>query len=152
MKGYTLLEVVMVVVIMAFGCCIIGSQIHSFTRSWDVELDAKKVQSDIRMVQAQALAGQSNTSVRFDFGGASNRYEIGAYSAGFYADRSEDLHDTVSFTDCSFSIDIDSMPFITFDDLGAPSQGGYITLQDASGTQIQISVEAATGNVTAQTL
>ncbi|MBL7170468.1 MAG: hypothetical protein ISS46_00530 [Candidatus Omnitrophica bacterium] len=143
--GFTLLELIMVVVIVIIAGIIVGPRLVNFLTAWDLEAEAKKLRA--RIMDARQLAITKQKTYRLEFDLDSESYDV-EYDPG---DGSYILVETVSLKN---SVDLYSTEFtnnkVDFDYIGAPSQAGNIVLIDTRGDTSTVSIASATGRVKIQ--
>ncbi len=65
-KGFTLVEVVMILVIIGVGSLIITPGYEKFVSSWDLESETMKLKTKIREAQQLAITKQQTSRLEFD--------------------------------------------------------------------------------------
>ncbi|QDU35203.1 hypothetical protein KS4_32830 [Poriferisphaera corsica] len=151
--GYTLVEVLIVVTILGIAAGIVVPSMLSVGKL-GVQAAARMVISDLLIAQNDAVAKQKPRTVRFNAGKEHYQLEdetntkLTARWRGGGSDNYE-----VSFRDDQrFSgvdivrADFGGESFITFDELGAPNEGGVIELK-FNDDRYEVSVAAFTGKV-----
>jgi prepilin-type N-terminal cleavage/methylation domain-containing protein len=154
LSGFTLVEIIVVIVIMAIAAAVIIP--HAIGTS-DVQAvsGARILASDLQYAENTAITSQSPVTVTFDVAGESytlsnasgpliHPITKGAYVVSFASQRGFDNLDIAS---ASFGGNV----MVTFDELGAPDNAGSVTLQ-AGPHVYRVDVAAATGNVTVTNL
>lgn len=156
--GYTLVEVLIVVVIIGLAGAIVVPQMMTGS-SLSIQAAARQVIADLMYAQNEAVAMQDTRTVIFE--PEQNRYHMvdgqgdlvfvnwkgGSANTGNYVVRMGQDH--------RFSgVRIDAVNFageqtISFDDLGTPSQGGTIDLTHGD-TRYRITVTAFTGRISVE--
>jgi prepilin-type N-terminal cleavage/methylation domain-containing protein len=158
--GFTMIEILMVVVILAVAAMIVVPTLSS-AADMQIRSAANTIAADLDYARGLAVTHQKNYTVIFDAGAAS--YEIqddtGATITNpltnqpFAVDIDADSRlSQVNIADADFDGDVS----VTFNYLGAPfdsgggtMDSGTITLQDDSGSfALYVKVEPATGYVT----
>lgn len=61
-KGYSIIELLVVVVIMGFLAALVIPSFTSFQQNQDLKLSAEELKSDIRLAQSRSLSGSKGTS------------------------------------------------------------------------------------------
>ncbi|MHB1156691.1 MAG: GspH/FimT family pseudopilin [Phycisphaerales bacterium] len=147
--GFTLVEILFVVLILGIVAALVVPQIGS-TATFEVQGAARTVVADLLFAQNDAIANQTTRKVVFDT--VNNRYRVtdsagntlsapwlgGTYQVPFGAGSRFPAASlaAVSFTNTT----------ISFDELGAPSAGGTIDI--TAGTQrYRVTVTAITGRI-----
>lgn len=123
-KGYTLIEIIAVMAIMALA---IGMAMPIFAKtlaSVQLQTDAQKMASLLRMARQQAMtSGQPKTVVFYP---ASGKYKVNG-STSYY------LHPGIGFIGATtFTTKLGGQPICGFSPAGAPSSGGTVTLGNGS--------------------
>jgi len=156
--GYTLVEVLIVIVIIGLAGAIVVPQMMTGT-SLTIQAAARQVIADLMYAQNEAVAMQDTRTVVFE--ADQNRYHMvdGQGDLVFVNWKGGSAH-TGNYVvnigqDHRFSgVKIDAVSFagqqqISFDDLGTPSQGGTIDLTHGE-TRYRITVAAFTGRITVE--
>ena len=153
-RAFTLVEILVVVVILAL---IAGLVIPMVVDTDDLRATAaaRMVATDLQYAQNIAITTQQNVTVAFDAGegtyalsNASGALIHPMKKTAFTIDlKGEDGWERVELVSASFG----GGATVTFDELGAPSSAGTVTVK-AGGMIYQISVAAATGRVTVTTV
>jgi prepilin-type N-terminal cleavage/methylation domain-containing protein len=152
--GFTLIEVLTVVVIMGIAGAVVVPQMHK-RGSLEIKAASSIVIADLLSAQNEAITRQSPRRVVFDT--ATNSYKItdtggtalsvswknGSAANYVVSFTDDDRFDGVTLSGASFG---DSAT-VEFDALGAPSSGGTIDLV-AGDLHYRITVAAFTGRVT----
>lgn len=144
-RGFTLLELAMVSVIVIIMGLIVIPRIASFINVRDLETEGKKLRAKIRETQQLAITKQKTYRLKFDLDNES--YDI-EYDPGTGS------YTLVEPVKLESGIDINSTTFtsntVSFDYFGAPSQAGNIVLRDSKGNTSTIDIASATGRVKIQ--
>lgn len=74
-KGFTLVELVMVVVIVILTGLIVAPKLMDFIRAWDMEIEARKLCAKVREARQTAMAEQRRCAIQFYTRGR-GRYRI----------------------------------------------------------------------------
>lgn len=148
--GFTLVELIVVMVIMAIAAAIVIPSMAS-TQGVEATSAARMVAADLEYAQNVAITYQDPVTVTFNSGGES--YSLSntsgplihpmtkaAYIVDFSARNEFQRLDVVSAT-------FGGGPTVTFDELGTPDNPGNVTLQ-VGPHAYQVTVGAATGKVT----
>ena len=143
--GFTLIELIMVLVVVIVAGLIVGPKLVNFLSAWDLETEARKLSAKIREVQQLAVTRQKTYRLEFDL--ASESYDV-EYNPG----TGFTFVETVSLKN---DVDLFSTEFtnntVDFDHFGAPDpSGGDIVLKDTKGNTSTISIASATGRVTVE--
>ncbi|MCD4831221.1 MAG: GspH/FimT family protein [Anaerohalosphaeraceae bacterium] len=153
-KGFTLIEIIIVVVILAI-ISLVAVPMFSSAASSQVRAAANMIVSDIEYAKSMAITSGVNYSVVFDTTAESYKIvdansnviahpvRIGSdYEFNFAGDS------RLSEVDIQ-SVDFDSLSFVKFNYLGSPDDGGTVTLAAGDYTMV-INVENVTGYVSIQ--
>ena len=157
-KGFTLAEILLIVVILAIAAMIAVPFASSGT-STQLKSAATIISSDLEYAKSMAISRGKQYSVVFNTGAESYQIEDAngvishpvrkgsTYTVNFAADS------RLSRVDIS-SVDFDTTPTVSFDYLGSPFNGssnplnsGVITL-NAGGSTMTVNVEPVTGYIT----
>ena len=149
-KGFTLLELLVVVVIIAIAAGIVVPYAVS-TSDLSVISAARMIACDLQYAQNAAITSQKPTTVTFDISGESytlsntsgvliHPMNKSGYVINFSSQQGFGKLDIVS---ANFS----AASSVTFDEMGSPDNAGTITLQ-AGPHVYYVSVAVATGKVT----
>ena len=150
LPGYTLVEILVVIVVVAIAAAIIVPNAIN-TQDFQVVSAARMITADLQYAQSEAITSQAPITVAFYPGnesyGLSNASGAlihpmtkSAYLIDFRFERGFDDVDIVS-------VSFGENQSVAFDELGAPDNAGTITLQ-AGPHLYRIDVAAATGKVT----
>ena len=164
-KGFTLIEILMVVVILGISAMVAIPMLGSGA-SMQMRSAANKIAADIEYAKSMAISRQQNYTVNFDM--SNNSYQIQDSSGTVISDpmKSSDDFDVdfdkvPSLSAVSISaIDFDGESSITFDYLGSPYAGSTsstplidgsdgITIS-AGDMDFEIIVEPVTGYISIQ--
>jgi prepilin-type N-terminal cleavage/methylation domain-containing protein len=166
-RGYTLVEILIVVIILGIASSLIIPSMGS-AQVLRVQASMRAVVADITFAQSDALAYQERRAVYFDI--PNNRYAVIQVTGAVLDPVNDILFDTtrhsgrmeVDLNEPRFggativSADFDGDSALIFDELGGPVQtptgdapglGGTIRIEGADGTAWEITVEAYTGRV-----
>lgn len=162
-RGYTLIEVLIVVTLLGIAGALVVPQMSS-TDALRVQSTVRAIVADIAIAQSDALATQSGRAMIFE--NDTNKYYI-VEVKGPTLDPVNDLIDEVDlnnsrkFRDTKIdSADFDGDNVLVFDEMGGPvtvpdgstpSAGGKVVIS-GSGQTFEITVEAYTGRVTVKKL
>jgi type II secretion system protein H len=153
-SGFTIIEILIVVVILAIAA-MIAVPLASSAAGTQVRSAANMVAADLEYAKSMAISRGQSFSVVFDE--ASDSYRIENQDGDiiphpvkkgfdYVVDfRSDGRLDKVDIADADFN----SSSKVAFDCLGSPDNGGMITLQGGAMT-IRVAVEPVTGFVTIQ--
>ncbi len=158
--GYTLVEILIVIVILGIASAIVIPQIGS-TDVLRVQAAVRTLVSDINFIQTDAMARQQARAIVFDVTG--NTYTLVEVPGNSVEPTPENVIYTVDFNnsrkfhDSRFlAANFDGDAVLIFDELGgpiatpgatAPSAGGTATIT-GSGSTFDVKVEPYTGRVT----
>jgi type II secretion system protein H len=149
--GFTLVEILVVVVILGFAAMIVVPQVSN-AGTLTIQAAARRIIADLLVAQNEAIARGLPRAVVFD--AENERYRLtdeagttvemswmnGPYLVDFIADT---RFQGVTIAAASFA----GSGTVTFDDLGTPSSGGTIDLISGT-TRYRITVAPFTGRVT----
>ncbi|MCK4999241.1 MAG: GspH/FimT family protein [Anaerohalosphaera sp.] len=160
-RGFTLVEIIIVVVILSIAAVMVVPMISSAS-GLQIKSAANIIAADLEHVKSLAISRQKSYSVVFD--ASTNSYQVldsdsnavshptkanGLFSVSFASDSS------LSNVDIT-SADFDSEQTVVFDYLGTPKNNsltdltsGQVTLE-SDGITMTVSVEPVTGYVTIQ--
>ncbi len=153
-KGFTFIEIVIVILLIGILIAAVGPRILHLQDSFKVEAAAEQIANHIRLAQSLAIARHQTHGIGFDT--TNNLYSVydqngdavtdplkrGSYSLwGIDFDTDEQLKG-VDILTASFG----GNPYVTFDALGKPSNGGSAVITKSSST-LNIGVTAETGAV-----
>jgi len=147
-RGFTFIELLMVISIMAIAAIVVVPQIAR-SDTFEIQGAARALVSDLLYAQNEAIGRQAARRVVFDPTNDAYRLTDGAnttlpaqWLGGSYQ---------VALPETFPSVAIDTVSFtnntVTFDELGSPSEGGTIDLTTGS-KRYRITVTAFTGRVT----
>lgn len=141
-KGFSLLEVIMVLVIMAVVGLMAGPRMLRYIHQWDLENEAMYLQSKIRWTQQQALEHSSYT-YRIEFDLMNDSYQIRYLDGSMFYDVGPPVQ-------LKNNIDLVSTTAgdLIFDQFGAPLNGNGIQLNDSNTNSLMVYVTPASGRVT----
>jgi len=152
--GFTLVEILVVLVILAIAAAII---VANTTGTEDVRASsaAKMIAMDLEYAQSMAITHQDPVTVTFDPDAESYSLTNASGALTHPTSKSEYATDFTTL-DGLENVDIVSASFgggqaVVFDELGTPDNGGSVTVQ-VGAHAYQISVSAATGKVTVNRL
>lgn len=162
-KGYTLIEVLIVVTIMGLAAALIVPNMLQ-GGSLGVQAGARMIIADLLFAQNEAMAQQSTRRVVFDT--ANNSYRVEKYDSGTSAWVLEynpsagtgnnqqnyeiDFEEDGRFRGIQIvTADFGGSDTVEFDDLGNPSSGGTVTLRFEEH-EYEITVAPFTGRVTVE--
>lgn len=163
LRGYTLIEVLIVVVILGIaGALVIPS--FSSTEVLRIQATVRTIVGDITFAQSDALARQQKRAIVFN--AAENRYAIIEVRGGTLNPTTDTIK-TVNLSNARkyhtsrlVSADFDGDNVLVFDEMGGPVAGpgsstpgaGGTIVVEGSGSIFQITIEAYTGRVSVQRL
>ncbi|MHC4259262.1 MAG: GspH/FimT family protein [Planctomycetota bacterium] len=152
--GFTILEILIVVIIIAIGA-MIAVPLASSAAGVQVGSAANMIAADLEYAKSMAITRGQNFSVVFE--GAADSYRIEDQNGnviphpvkkGF--DYVIDFHSDGRLDKVDISnVDFNSTSRVTFDCLGSPDNGGAVTVQ-AGGNILTVAVEPVTGFITIQ--
>lgn len=151
-RGFTLTEMLMVIVLLAITATIVGPQMLE-AGTMRAQAAGRAVIADILFAQSDAIARQTRRRVAFN--PTADRYAVtddaGAPVASGWTGSGN--HEVDFSTDSRFdgvqllSADFDGGTVLTFDALGAPVSSGQVELVSGK-TRYRITVASVTGRVT----
>lgn len=150
-RGFTLIEVLVVVVILGIAAGIVVPQVMN-TGSLTIQGAARHVIGDLLVAQNEAIARAERRSVVFD--AANESYRVADETNTTITADWMDKPYVVSFLDDDrFSgvvieaVNFGGDAFVSFDEMGAPSSGGTIDLAHENH-RYRVTVAPFTGRVT----
>jgi prepilin-type N-terminal cleavage/methylation domain-containing protein len=147
-RGFSLVELAFVTVIIAITCAIVLPHWSGSIQNYQLTLAARRVASDLAWAQASANGNSASVTVTFDVTGGT--YQLSGVSDPDHTGQNY----TVDLTADPYRVTLASASFgnatsITFNGYGIPGQGGSVVV--SSGTvQRTVSLDAATGQITIQ--
>lgn len=153
-SGFTLLEILIVVVIIAIAA-MIAVPLATSAASVQARSAANMIAADLEYAKSMAISRGQSFSVAFDAGG--DCYRILDQNGDVISHPVKKGFDyLIDFTsdgrldrvDIS-NVDFNSAGSVTFDCLGSPDNGGVVTVQ-AGGATLMVVVEPVTGFITIQ--
>jgi prepilin-type N-terminal cleavage/methylation domain-containing protein len=162
-RGYTLVELLIVVAILGIACALVIPQLGS-TDVLRIQAAVRTIVADINLAQSDALARQEARALVFDV--ENNRYSLVAVPGSTIEPATDllqavDLNNSVKFYGAKLeSAAFDGDEVLLFDEMGGPittpgastpSAGGNVVIS-GSGSTFRITVEAYTGRVTVNRL
>lgn len=167
MRGYTLVEILIVVIILGIASSLIIPSMGS-AQVLRIQASMRAVVADITFAQSDALAYQERRAIVFDV--PNNHYAVIRVTGAVLDPVNDILFDTtrhsgrmeVNFDEPKYggatliSAEFDGDSALIFDELGGPVQtptgdapglGGVIRIEGADGTAWEITVDAYTGRV-----
>jgi prepilin-type N-terminal cleavage/methylation domain-containing protein len=142
--GYTLLEMVMVLGILALSARIMVPKMAGLMNAWDIDIEINKLKSKIRQVQQLAIAKQATYRLTWDIPG--QVYTVKMFDGSVYVlQETNGYQNNVSVTATTFIINPGS---VDFDQFGAPSEAGMIMLRNNITMMTKyIQIQAVTGQL-----
>jgi prepilin-type N-terminal cleavage/methylation domain-containing protein len=143
--GFTLLEMILVLAIIAVAGMIIGPMWSQSIPGWHLDSETRRLVNDLNKAQQMAKANQQDYGIRLDL--STDGYYYGQGSGPSFA-----AFDSYYFKGGVIISGVstwDPQNDIIFDHLGAPKVTNYvqITLQDKKGKEMRISVQPVTGRI-----
>lgn len=127
-RGFTLLELLIVLAIMTGLLFCLGLSFRPIQERFGLQRSAKRLQSEVRFLQSQALATGIAHEVRFDQ--ARNRYSLYQSNDLLYR---VSLAEGIDYTHITGGA---GLPYLRFNDNGVPSSGMTIGLVGRRSRQI----------------
>lgn len=148
MRGFSLTELMIVVLVMGILLAVSAPAMGRFLQSWRLNGEANELATFIRLARTAAVTKNTNVVFVFDVNNGQYYYiedddNSGGHSAGEYQSATHEL---------SHGIDIDNytmaQQWITFGPKGNTIDGGAITLENNHNSTRRIRIFSGTGNVT----
>lgn len=146
-KGFTLIEIVMVTLLIAILAAVVIPRLGMFT-GMQLEVAAKKVASDIRYAQSAAMTNRTTYWHRITFDAGNDSYTIYSRGGGVKNPVTQEPTFTVQLNQGEYQgVDIqDNFSTTFYYPLGSPSAGGYVRLKRDAAFK-NISIIPVTGKV-----
>lgn len=137
-KGYTLIELIAVMAILALAAAITFPALAQPLVNAKLESDARQMASALRMARQEAItSGQPRTVIFYP---GNDKYKILGQSTYY-------LKSGINYVgDTTFTMRSGGKPACAFSPSGAPSSGGTVTLQSQAG-RLYIIVNPVAGRV-----
>ena len=147
-RGFTLLEIVLVVLILGILALAVAPVIGRTVGGVGIKTEALRLAEDIRYTQHAAFSEGQNFRLALDTSTGSYR----VYPVGHTGDvrKEAEMGDSVAGISSSDLPTDEDMTYITYLPTGAPSQAGSITLSNDSGGSISVIIALGTGRVRVQ--
>ena len=147
-RGFSLTELMIVILVMGIITAIGAPSMSRFLQSWRLNGEANEMATMLRLARTAAVT--KNTTVMFVFDANDGEYfyvedddESGSQSAGEYSSGLHELPDGIVVDNYTMA-----QQWITFGPKGNTVDGGSITLTNSHNGQRRIRVFSGTGNVT----
>ena len=142
--GFTLLEMILVLAIIAMAGMIIGPMWARSIPGWYLDSETRRLVNDLNRAQQMAKANQKNYGIRLDM--SNQGYYYGLDAGVFSTFESYYFKGGVIISGVSMWVPQND---ILFDHLGAPTATAQpqITLRDKSGKEMRITVQLVTGRI-----
>lgn len=143
--GFTLLEMILILAIIAVSGMIIGPMWSKLVPGWYLDSETRRLVNDLNRAQQRAKARQKDYGIRLDL--ATDGYYYGVDLGGGFGPL-ESYYFKGGVTIFSVSTWIPQND-ILFDHLGAPkvSNQPEVVLEDKQGKRMKISVQPVTGRI-----
>lgn len=142
-RAFSLVELVVVVAILAILASVAVPRFANSLLRRRVEAAARRVVSDLELVQRSARIRSAALTVEFDLG-------VAGYRVAGLTDPDHPQQDyRVSLAEPPYEVDLgkvdlDGDATITYDGYGQPDRGGTIVVR-AGGMEVEVTVDAVTG-------
>lgn len=149
--GFTLVELVLVIVIMSIVMAIAQPKLASFLINDRVRRAGERVAMDLRLAQSEAIKQQTIVTVTFD--ATNDSYTLTGLSPDSTGatTRTVNLASDSSYRSHVSDVDFDNGSVLKFDSFGVPDNGGTFVLS-VGRMFCTITVDAATGRPTVSAL
>ncbi len=146
-SGFTLIELVMVVVLLAALLAITVPRYAAATSNYHVNMAAQKVAADLLRVRSEAFNQSLHHTVTFST--SSIQYTMTGVTD---MNNKSNANTVVNLATSPYNVTAVSANFggqasVTFDGYGMPNSGGQVTLT-ANGVQQTVTVDGTAGNIT----
>jgi prepilin-type N-terminal cleavage/methylation domain-containing protein len=166
-KGFTLIEIVMVLAITGLIVAVAAPQWNKYLTYWNMETEAQMIVAKIREVQEKAILGHGSYRLIFDI--VADTYRVEYFNAAWHEEETitvqgqdvDLLSTTLPYQDNGTSPPNQTNPagyVLTFDEFGATSQDTFpdpqaeITLSTKDNSRwMVIKISKITGHVTVNT-
>jgi prepilin-type N-terminal cleavage/methylation domain-containing protein len=145
--GFTLLEIVLVVLILAILATVAAPVIGRVVGKAGIKAEALKLCEDIRYAQHSALS--EGQYFQLALNKSTGAYRVYPLADGADIRKDVEMGDNVTGISATFPVDADDtdITYITYLSTGSPSVAGTITLSESSGGTISVIVALGTGRV-----
>jgi len=142
-KGFTLMELVVVMVIIAVGAVLVVPNMGAWLPNYRLRSAARDIVSIMRVAQMKAVSNNMEYQVRIDAGS----YVLERNSGGWVIEgETKTLPKGITFNGNTFTNPANNALFRP----NSSSNGGTLRLQNTKGTQREIRVLPSTGRITVQ--
>ncbi len=143
-NGYTLLEMVMVLGILALSAMVILPKMAGLMNVWDLDIEINKMKSKIRQVQYLAIAKQATYRISWDI--SAKVYTVKMFDGvTFVLQETNGYQNNVNVFATTF---INVPGALDFDQFGAPSEEGMVMFRHEKTMDSKyIQVQGVTGQL-----
>jgi Tfp pilus assembly protein FimT len=138
--GLSYIELLLVMATITLLTLLALPSLAALAERWELDAAAWRLVSDMRLARQTAIT--TGKAVRIEFRTTANDYRV------FYPDRTERvrLPDNITYAGNNFPL-VQGVRRVSFSALGAPSQGGTVTLQNKRGAKLYVIMTPATARI-----